>query len=163
MGEFEPLMRGIERELTQSLSGEPGWRVVAALRRHVSDPVYLRAVGQGELRYSLFGDPVGEVTEAERQYALARLHAYEGKPTQSRDPGSFFEGIRTVLLEQVALRFGDEAREKTEQAMRASLPPEAVDRLSHGVLKCKDKESWFALLERAESQDELLLDQNLTP
>lgn len=142
-----PLMRGVERELAPYLSGESSWRVVAVVRRHVADPDYLRAVGQGGLRHSLFGDPVEEISEAEREFALAQLHDREANSAASHDPQAFFCGVRAVLLHQVGKRFDAETRQRTAEMLAGPIPPEGVHRLASGLLECSAAESWLRTVE----------------
>jgi hypothetical protein len=142
-----PLMRGVERELTEYLAGESSWRVIAALRRHVADPDYLRAVGQGGHRYSLFGDPVETISEAEREYALAQLHDREADSAASHDPQAFFCGVRAVLLHQVGSRFDDHTRERTAEMLTGPIPTEGVQRLAGWLLECPGAEPWLNAVE----------------
>jgi hypothetical protein len=141
-----PLMRGVERELTHYLPNESSWRVIAALRRHVARPDYLRAVGEGEMRHTLFGDPVEEISEAERAFALANLHDAETASTGSQDPQAFFCGVRAVLLHQVALRFDAATRERTTELLDGPIPPEGVRRLAGYLLECDGPEAWLTVV-----------------
>jgi sRNA-binding protein len=145
LAEFRPLVRGVERELIKQVDQTPSWRVIAALRKHVSEPRYLRAVAQGDSRYNLFGEPVEDITDSEQKFALAVLFENEeadGDSPARQAPEAFTYGVRSVLLVQVGARFGATAREETARQLDGALLPETVEQLAVAILDTTDAEEW---------------------
>ncbi|MFA9461901.1 ProQ/FINO family protein [Thiohalorhabdus sp. Cl-TMA] len=132
----------------------PSWRKIAALRRHVSDPRYLRAVAQGGKRHNLYGLPVGEITEPERGHALAALYGLtEGDPSQQQQE-DFVAGVRMVLLKQVAARFGAGVQDETAEVLSGQLlMPDTVEHLAISLLQCPRVENWRSALDAATSEE----------
>jgi hypothetical protein len=148
MERFQPLVSGVERRLSQDFPKEPSWRVIAALRRHVLDPRYLRVVAAGGYRYALDGEAREAVSEDHRQYALLRLR--ELAEEEEEDAGGLalpvFKGARFVLLQQVVHRFGHQIAQQSAERLDTPLSREEVEELSRQVMELPDAEAWLAYL-----------------
>lgn len=69
-----PLALRIDKEIHAALGKRYGRRIIGkVLAWHTGRKVYVAAVAAGGPRFNLAGEPVGEVTEAQRDNAAARL------------------------------------------------------------------------------------------
>lgn len=148
MERFLPLVSGVERRLDRDFPKDPSWRIIAALRRHVLDPRYLRSVAAGGYRYTLNGEAGQPVSEDHRQYALLRLSELaEGDEEAGCGENlsrAVFKGARFVLLQQVVHRFGHQTAQRTAELLAFPLGREAVEELSRDLLDIPDPEAWLA-------------------
>jgi hypothetical protein len=150
--EFLPLAPGIDQELTDRYPATDNWRVIAALRRHRNDIRYLKAQLRATERYSLFGDPVGEVTEEERAFVAQRLRQrlQEGEQdATAEDPlDDFKDGQRLMLVKQANYRFGPEIGRQA-RPMLADLSEERVlEQVGQALIEAFSPEDWLASLEQ---------------
>lgn len=83
---YQPLALGVEADLYQLMDqNQPpaSKRVVQRLlRMHCNHGKYLQAVIDGQQRYTLAGEALGEVSSAEREHASRTLKEHEEKKAQ---------------------------------------------------------------------------------
>lgn len=83
---YKPLALGVETDLYQLMDqNQPpaSKRVVQRLlRMHCNHGKYLQAVIDGQQRYTLAGEIIGEVSRAEREHASRTLKEHEAKKAQ---------------------------------------------------------------------------------
>ena len=148
--DFLPLVSGIEEELTRHFTSDHGWRVIAALKRHVGKPAYLRGILTHQQRFDLNGEPQGEVTEAERLYARDQLQALEAAgelDDEAEDPlGRITEGYRLLLCKQVAHRFGQEGASQSRPYLNAVHGEKALEKAGTRLLECESLDDWLSFL-----------------
>ena len=130
LAEFQPLVSGIDRQLTAAFPDEPQWRVVAALRSHVRDPRYLRGIAGGGSRHTLHGEAHEPVADEHRAHARQRLaelvgveEAGETEQTEEAD-GDRTEALRSQMEADYAVirRFRPLAKSAAEKLARALKP-----------------------------------------
>jgi hypothetical protein len=145
--DFYPLASGVDRKLVEDFPREPSWRVIAALRRHVLDPRYLRAVADGEFRYSLDGQRQGPVSEEHREYALMRLSEMEQEQESGLSDQDLsrivYKGARFVLLQQVDYVYGQRTAQQTAELMARPLEKRQVEHLARQLMDGMDSDSWL--------------------
>jgi hypothetical protein len=82
-----PLAIGIFTALKVLLAGEADNTAVSRfLRDWTSRPAYLAALARGDVRRGLDGEPTGEPTANQRQFALARLARASRKASRAKAP-----------------------------------------------------------------------------
>jgi sRNA-binding protein len=155
MGDFRPLVSGIDRQLSEAFPDEPTWRVVAALRSHVNDPRYLRALAEGGQRHTLDGEPRGPVSEDHREHARRRLAELEGPAEAGDGEEDRTEALRARLAAHYTVinRFRPLAR-----SVASRLPRELKDVPRYRILAAlqrhmDDPRYLQALLHEAERRD----------
>lgn len=150
--DFLPLASGIDQELTDRYTATDNWRLIAALRRHRNDIRYLKAQLRTTERYSLFGDPVAEITEAERAFVAQRLRQRlqegEAEATQEDPLDDFKDGQRLMLIKLANHRFGPEIGRQA-RAMLAQVGEEKVlEEVGQALVEAASPEDWLAAVER---------------
>jgi hypothetical protein len=148
--DFLPLVSGIEDELARHYSEDTSWRVIAALKRHVAKPAYLRAILRYQQRFDLSGEPKGEVTEEERLHARDQLQALEDAgelDEETADPlGRITEGYRLLLCKQVAHRFGQEGARESRAYLEGVHAEKALEKAGIRLLDCESLDDWLSVL-----------------
>jgi hypothetical protein len=145
-----PLASGIEDELARHFTDEASWRVIAALKRHVARPAYLRAILRYQQRFDLAGEPKGEVAEDERLHARDQLKALEAAGeldgTQEDPLGRITEGYRLLLCKQVAHRFGHEGARESRAYLEGVHGENALEKAGIRLLDCESLDDWLGFL-----------------
>lgn len=145
--EFYPLASGVDRQLVEGFPQQPSWRVIAALRRHVLDPRYLRAVADGEFRYSLDGQRQDPVCEGHREHALLRLSEMEQEdnsgPAEEDLSRIVYRGARFVLLQQVSYLYGQQTAQQTAELLSRPLERGQIEDLARRLVDQPDSDSWL--------------------
>lgn len=151
VAEYLPLISGIEDEIGRHFPDVPNWRVIAALRRHVNDSRYLKAILRNEQRHNLLGDPVGEVTESERAHAMERLKKLGGG-ADNEDAGdgddlaSIKHGQRLMLCKLAGARFGEDVASRSRSLLDQLSEEGQLEEVGVALLDCFDGEEWLQLL-----------------
>lgn len=145
--DFLPLASGIEDELERHYSEDSSWRVIAALKRHVAKPAYLRAILRYQQRFDLAGAPKGEVTEDERLHARDQLGTLEAVGQLEEDPlGRITEGYRLLLCKQVNHRFGQEGAHQSRPYLDNVYSEKALEKAGVRLLDCGTLDEWLRVL-----------------
>lgn len=145
--DFLPLVSGIEDELTRHYSGDHGWRVIAALKRHVGKPAYLRSLLRYQQRFNLAGEPQGEVSEDDRLFARDQLEELEGAGKVDEDPlGRITEGYRLLLCKQVSHRFGQDGAHQSRPYLDNVYSEKALEKAGVRLLDCGTLDEWLQVL-----------------
>jgi len=149
--QYLPLSGGIEQELSRQYPDDPTWRVIAALRRHVNEIPYLKSELRNQERFNLMGDPVGEVTPAERAYVRSKLRSLEEAGEVSPQEWGPLEdmrnGQRLLLSKQVAAMFGEDTARQSREYLERIGDEGALEDLGVALLSCELLEDWLDALE----------------
>jgi ProP effector len=150
--EFLPLAPGIDQELTERYPAVDNWRLIAALRRHRNDVRYLKAQLRCTERYSLFGDPVGEITESERAHVsrCLRERMQQGESgALGEDPlDDMKDGQRLMLVKQASYRFGPEVSRRARPMLAEVGEEKALEELGQALIEAFTPEDWLEALEQ---------------
>jgi hypothetical protein len=147
--DFQPLASGIEDTLSRRFPNDPSWRVIAALRRHIQRPAYLRTILSHQERLDLDGKPVARISEAERLHAKEQLAAQgEGIPAEGEDAlGQITEGFRLLLCKQIHHRFGSEVARKSRPYLDGLHNETPLEKAGTALLDCSTAQEWLDFLE----------------
>jgi ProP effector len=157
--DFQPLASGIEDSLAAHFPRDPAWRVIAALRRHVQDSRYLRAIIDGEARYDLNGEVRSYISEGERHHAQRLLRergeeAPGGKTGAKGGPPADEgkeEGLRLLIALQSAHRFGSGISQEVQPYLEALESEDALTEAGVRLLDAASRQEWLAYLREAAS------------
>lgn len=148
-GQSLPLASGIEEQLTSHFSA-PNWRVIAALRRHVQAPEYLRGLLQNDQRFDLNGEVRSYVSEEERRYARHKLERMGEKAEVALEEETNTdktEGLRLLITLQSAHKFGHDMAEQVEPFLNRMEGEDALMEAGVKLLEVDSREEWLAVLE----------------
>lgn len=145
--QFLPLASGIEEQLASHFPRDPGWRVIAALRRHVQDPDYLRGLLHNDERFDLNGEVRSYVSEGERHHAQ-NLLASMGESTEvaSSDGADKEEGLRLLIALQSAHKFGHDMAETVEPYLARLEGEDSLTEAGVQLLDVDSREEWLRVL-----------------
>ena len=145
--QFLPLASGIEEQLTIHFPRDPGWRVIAALRRHVHDPEYLRGLLHHDERFDLNGEPRSYISEGERHHAL-RLLERMGETAEVAEEARTdkAEGLRLLIALQSAHKFGHDLAETVESYLAHLQSEDALTEAGVQLLDADSREEWLRVL-----------------
>lgn len=146
-----PLASGIEEELTPHFPRDPGWRVIAALRRHVHESDYLRGLLRNNERYGLHGEVRSHVSEGERHHAqrlLERMGESVEIPTEVSATGGMAkeDGLRLLITLQSAHKFGHDMVESVEPYLVRLEGEDALTEVGVQLLDVDSREEWLRVL-----------------
>lgn len=147
--DFLPLGSGIEQSLTAKFPNDPSWRIISALRKHVNDPRYLQMVQRSQQRYNMNGQPVGEVSEAERLHARSTLEMLKTPRSKTvKDPlGEATEGFRLLLSKQAAYKFGPQVASDSRAHLDRIRNEGTMEEVGKRLMDVSTPEEWLELLE----------------
>lgn len=152
VAEYLPLISGIEDEIGRHFPDVPNWRVIAALRRHVNDTRYLKAILRNEQRFNLLGDPAGEVTEGERAHAMERLEKLGASTEVNEDDGGgdaledIRHGQRLMLCKLARARFGEDVVRRGRPLLNQLGEEGQLEEVGVALLDSFEGEEWLQLL-----------------
>ena len=108
----QPLAIGINKQLAEKHPDFEAKTLRAALFHHTRSFGYLKAMAKAEQRFGLDGEPAGEVTAEQREYAAGQLKEIQAKRAEVRKAEerkkveAVQEARRTQKLEALVEKFG---------------------------------------------------------
>lgn len=149
--DFQPLASGIEDDLSRRFPEDPSWRVIAALRRHIQRPAYLRAIVTQDARVDINGQTASRISELERVHAREQLAAQgERSGAEAKDEdilGGMTEGFRLLLCKQIHHRFDAETARQSRTYLDQVHDEASLEKAAMALLDCTSAEDWLAFLE----------------